>query len=214
MKTKTPHCLIVTALSICAVFHSETLNATSITGPILNPANGHNYFLLEESSWTDAQAEAITFSGNLATIRDAAEESWVFSTFGGFGGINRSLWIGLNDIAVEGTFVWASGEPLTYTNWLPGQPDNNPSDGPEDFVQIIATGNGFNVTPNTWNDIGNTSAGAPQLGPIFGVVEVVPQTSVPEPSGAALFIFGAALGLRLRTLRSNKRNTYQIVSKS
>lgn len=44
---------------------------------------------------------------------DAAEESWVVSTFASY----LPVWIGLNDQAPEGTFVWVSGEPVTYLHW-------------------------------------------------------------------------------------------------
>jgi hypothetical protein len=36
-----------------------------------------------------------------------------------------NLWIGLNDRQVEGTFQWLTGESVFYTNWEPGQPDND-----------------------------------------------------------------------------------------
>ena len=35
------------------------------------------------------------------------------------------LWIGINDIVEEGTFVYGSnGELVTWTNWGPGEPNN------------------------------------------------------------------------------------------
>jgi len=195
MKTKALHSLAITAIFLFAL---ENARANVLTGPIVNPDNGHTYYLLDQSSWTDAQTQALLLGGNLATIRNASEESWVFGTFACYGDVNRSLWIGLNDASVEGTFVWVSGEPVTYTDWLPGQPDNNLSDAPENYVQIIALDNGFNVPANTWNDIGNSGAGFPQLGPIYGVVEVLPDSViVPEPSAAALLCFGSMLSLPL-----------------
>ncbi|XP_071149104.1 uncharacterized protein [Mytilus edulis] len=43
-------------------------------------------------------------------------------------------WIGLTDINTEDTFVWVSGQPLTYTDWYQGtliQPDNRRTNGDE-----------------------------------------------------------------------------------
>ena len=44
----------------------------------------------------------------------------------------------MSDVDVEGDFVWVSGEPLTYTNWSPGEPDNN--SGLQDCAQMSTTG--------------------------------------------------------------------------
>ena len=35
------------------------------------------------------------------------------------------IWIGLNDIANEGTMVWQDGTSLTFSNWMDGQPDGD-----------------------------------------------------------------------------------------
>jgi hypothetical protein len=34
------------------------------------------------------------------------------------------FWIGLTDIFHEGTFVWITGEKVTYTKWYINNPDN------------------------------------------------------------------------------------------
>ena len=34
------------------------------------------------------------------------------------------FWTGFNDIGRGGEFVWTTGEPVTYTNWHPGEPNN------------------------------------------------------------------------------------------
>ncbi|KXJ22252.1 C-type lectin [Exaiptasia diaphana] len=35
------------------------------------------------------------------------------------------FWIGFNDRAKEGTFVWFDGTKSNYTNWKKGEPNNN-----------------------------------------------------------------------------------------
>ncbi|MHC4380242.1 MAG: choice-of-anchor J domain-containing protein [Planctomycetota bacterium] len=83
---------------------------------IVNPNNGHPYFLLGESDFDTAQAMAISL-----------------------GGSQRDLMIGLNDRSLEGTFTWISGEGELYRNWAAGEPNNGGAGG-EDFVQITSNG--------------------------------------------------------------------------
>lgn len=39
-------------------------------------------------------------------------------------GCGEYYWIGLDDRAVEGTFVWNDGSVVGFTNWSSGQPDD------------------------------------------------------------------------------------------
>ena len=102
--------------------------------------NGSQYTLTSYGTWQEAQAQAQSLGGNLVTINNQAEQDWLISTFG----VNQTLWIGLTDEVTEGTFNWVSGEISTYTNWLPGEP-NNGWDG-EDYVEM-----NFG-SPGKWND--------------------------------------------------------------
>jgi hypothetical protein len=123
--------------------------------------NGHTYYRLNSTTWTVAEAFAAdVLGGHLVTIDDAAENDFVQTTFIGLSGPSRA-WIGLSDTAVEGTFVWASGTPLTYTKWEPGEPNNS---GDEDHVAMYAN-NG------RWVDVANL-ANPPGIGSVYGVVEV------------------------------------------
>lgn len=47
-------------------------------------------------------------------------------------------WIGLRDLPQPDTFEWDTEEPLSYTNWVPGEP-NNPG-GTEHCAHIWNTG--------------------------------------------------------------------------
>lgn len=165
----------------------------SVVDTQVNPANGRTYHLLSRSTWTDAEATAVSLGGHLATINDHPEELWVWDTFSGYN--VRLLWIGLNDIAVEGTFVWTSGEPLTYTNWAPSQPLDHHFAGPEDYVQMGYSGNDYR-----WNDLANIDYW--QM-PVQGVVEIVPDTNpIPAPSTLvgllSMGLVGLVIGLRRR----------------
>lgn len=160
----------VDALGI--VFEPVVSSPSVLSGPVTNSANGHVYYLLSGSTWTDAEAKAIQLGGHLVTINDEAENAWVFSTFGSYGGTNRELWIGLNDAAQEGAFVWASGEPVSYTKWYPGDPNNYNN---EDYGAIWAP---VHDSQGRWADWANIAADG-QGNPICGVVEV-PVASPPS----------------------------------
>ncbi len=144
-------------------------------GPIVNPANGHSYYLLVPESWMDAESDAVALGGHLVTPVDADENDWVWETFGPFS--SGPVWIGLSDAAHEGTFVWTSGEPASYLNWwmAGGQPNNG--GGIENYTEM----NNY-----VWND----NAGSTMLP---GVVEVVP-----EPAAAGAWAALATLALRWR----------------
>jgi hypothetical protein len=95
-------------------------------GPIVHPTTGSRYYLLQPGTWSQAEAAAVTVGGHLATINSAEENSFIGSevspvTDSFFAG---DLWIGLTDVASEGTFVWVSSEPVTYTNWGTYEPNN------------------------------------------------------------------------------------------
>ena len=130
------------------VFVSSTLQAGVISGPVVDPANHHSYYLLSADTWTQSEAEAKTLGGDLATIRNAAENTWVFDKFSGG---QRNLWIGLNDGGFTGSFSWASSEPFAYSNWdvAAGQPNL----GPERWDFIVKGNLGNGEAPEKWHDI-------------------------------------------------------------
>ena len=122
-------------------FSAILANAAILAGPFVYPVSGHRYYLLTSNKWIDSQSEAITLGGNLVTINNLAENQWVFDTFGPLAEAQRpatddspSLWIGLSDAALEGTFSWISGEAVLFTYWDVGQPNN--SGGDQDFVEM------------------------------------------------------------------------------
>lgn len=146
--------------------------AEVVFGPVVNPVNGHTYYLLGEDTWENAQKDAERMGGHLATIRNQGEQDWVFNTFGSVGGTNRSLWIGLREVETEGNYQWVSGEPVTYLGWGLGEPNNFGSG--ESFVQMVKAGitNG-SALPGSWNDIASPTLPAwPHYDPVHGVVEV------------------------------------------
>ena len=107
---------------------------------VVNPANGHAYKRIRCESWDDANIQAIAEGAYLVAINDAEEQEWILQTFK-----PHNCWIGLTDYENEGEWVWANGEPVTYTNWAPHE--SKDSDwGNEDFVMIDFSGK--------WSDVG------------------------------------------------------------
>ena len=187
--------LLTVAALLCGLVRS--IATPSILDTAVNPGNGHTYYLLSSSTWTDAESEAVSLGGHLATIRNQTEDDWL----SGLWGVNRNLWIGLYDpnFTTDGSgaqhaadFIWSDGESAGYRNWYPGEPNGNPGEG---YTYMYAQSIGFG---DVWNDLANVSStpGEPNL---FGVVEVVP-----EPSAFILLAQAVLCGLTVKRL--HRRN--------
>ena len=62
-------------------------------------------------------------TGKLFEPRDLATNNLVFDYALRIINSNQ-FWFGINDIDIEGTFQYATGGNLVFTNWFGGQPDN------------------------------------------------------------------------------------------
>ena len=176
-------------------------------------ANQHGYEVVPGfSTWSDAQAAASKAGGYLAVINAVQEDQFVDQLLTSSGATTGSYWIGLTrGASSSGNLNWVTNEPLTYTNWAPGQPDN--TNGNENAGAILwDTAQGTDGFPDSgkWDDLpglGVPSSEAPNPGAQYlktagYVVEFNnPQTSgsgtgsaaVPLPSAAWMFLPGVVV---------------------
>ncbi|MFX0206445.1 MAG: right-handed parallel beta-helix repeat-containing protein, partial [Candidatus Hodarchaeota archaeon] len=100
--------------------------------------DGHEYQLIKTSrTWNDAKTDCEAQGGHLVTITSQEENNFVQNLARG-----DSIWIGLTDETIEGEWQWVTGEPLTYTNWNGGEPNDY---GGEDYTEMQEDG--------LWNDV-------------------------------------------------------------
>lgn len=145
----------------------------------LGTFGGHDYYKSVASNLTitQARAEAATLGGYVVSLNSAAEEAWVASF-----SPTQLYWIGLSDEITEGTYLWDSGEPVTYFN---------PAGG---WWELTAAADDWcvgNWSGMAWKDL-------PSWRTAPGVYEV---EVVPEPASMA------AIGLGLAGLAARKRRS-------
>ncbi len=142
-------------------------------GAVQWQTNGSWYFLTSgaATSWTLAEANAVSNGGHLATIDNAEENRWIGTMFP-----NLNPWIGLfRDLGSSRTdgWKWASGSDSIYRNWAAGEP--NDTNGPNYELKTQLTSSGY------WNDVTDAAT-------LSGLVEVAPQfgpSVIPNPVAEA-----------------------------
>ncbi|XP_070128112.1 low affinity immunoglobulin epsilon Fc receptor isoform X3 [Equus caballus] len=95
------------------------------------------YFGEGPKRWIQARFACSKLHGRLVSIHSQEEQDFLTRHAN-----KKGSWIGLRDLNIEGEFVWMDQNPLDYSNWQPGEP-NNGGQG-EDCVMMRASGH--------WND--------------------------------------------------------------
>jgi basic membrane protein A and related proteins len=116
---------------------------------VYNPENGHWYLVTPGMNWDSAIDYCSSRAGHLLVINDAAENRFIFN-------LDPGAVLGATDRDHEGQWVWSTGEPLSYTNWNAGEPNNCAAEGciPESY--LVYAGNVVQGTiRSTWNDVPN-----------------------------------------------------------
>ena len=131
------------------------------TGP---GANGHWYAITEAAGdFRDIKTLAGSLGGTLVSITSAAENEFVYNNFVALGTCApvwcqpATFYIGLERVSSGGPFAWLTGEPLVFTAWNTGEPNNA---GDERVAHMFKVGGEV-----LWNDISFTS------NPMRGVIE-------------------------------------------
>ncbi|CAM4522330.1 unnamed protein product [Caretta caretta] len=85
------------------------------------PYTGHCYMIHSEPKmWKEALTSCTKEDGDLASIHNIEEHSFIVSQLGYKP--TDELWIGLNDLGIQIYFEWSDKMPVTYTKWLRGEP--------------------------------------------------------------------------------------------
>jgi len=186
---------------IGAMLAASLLAVHTVSAAIIDTVmfSGHKYYLISENTATGAATEAHALGGYLATINNQAEQDFLWNTWKNSLGTGKGLWIGLTDLNsvydhTASNFTWMDGEPVTYTNFAPGEPNDGLSRYREDYVNMDSRF-GYN---GRWNDVPNEGPG---WAPARGIVEV----NAPEAS--TILLLGSGFTAFLLRRRRNKRGS-------
>ncbi|XP_072174986.1 echinoidin-like [Diadema setosum] len=101
----------------------------------------YRYFSGQRLTWQEAETQCQLFTtqcwdknattsqlGHLVSIHSQAEMDFLIALFESVRNKRvtgrQMVWIGLNDLATEGTFVWSDGSDVDYTPWHTDQPND------------------------------------------------------------------------------------------
>lgn len=104
--------------------------------------NKHTYRVFNQRvTWVSAKALCESKGGHLAVVNSPGVQAFI-ETF-----LEDAAWIGGYCTSGNTAWTWITGQPWTYANWAPGQPDT--PGGGEPYAQI---GVGSNFAGGKWNN--------------------------------------------------------------
>ncbi len=119
--------VVVAALGLAA--STPALAQQAVQWRVEDGGNGHWYQLVAAQgvSWSTALSQSQGLGGSLATLVTPAENGFVVTSFQG--ALARYPWIGLKQspsgAEPASGWGWISGEPLSWTNWSPSEPNGD-----------------------------------------------------------------------------------------
>lgn len=168
--------------------------------------DGTTYEVIKENkTWAEAAACAVERGGMLAEINDADEQNAIFSELTSNANIDNSktnspdgrgsyVWIGGNDLNVEGNWIWDGNDDKVGTQFWMGTVTgsavgglyNNWGDEPDDSGGQDALGLALSAWPlgqaGQWNDVDHTNT-------LYFVVEYSSATDIDVELGHAIKLY-------------------------
>lgn len=130
-------------------FCEPGVGCVHLPGATVNFANKDYLFCNASVDYATAKSLCAGFGGEVTTVNNAAENSFLSTEAQAMGLGNP--WIGLTDAASEGTFVWDSGQAVSYLGWCPGEPNNFAEEDCTHLNWVCGDGS------LAWNDIACTA---------------------------------------------------------
>jgi len=139
--------------------------------------NGHYYGLTApRGNWPQTEETAAAKGGHLVTVNSADEQTWLVEQFIRPAILRRTFWIGMTDRQEEGVWTWVSGEPVTYTGWDTGEPNNFGGNEDYSLINFIRARDG-GFREGGWADekrVADTvTANIRARGPYQGIIETL-----------------------------------------
>lgn len=113
--------------------------------PSFTPFQGKCYKFVagsDKMTWQDARTHCINEGANLASVLNTREQAFLTMQMQQY---SQDMWIGMNDVNWEMTFLWTDGKGVLFTNWARGHPSSSPdgrySTSGEEFDCVIIVGN-------------------------------------------------------------------------
>jgi cysteine-rich repeat protein len=134
----------------------------------MDAASGHCYARFDNpTAQESARGTCQSLGGHLVVVMDRAENDLVRTLFTPPSG----FWMGANDIATEGTFLWDDDEPFHFKNFREGEPNGDAS---ENCVHMLDA-------DGSWNDLSCVTSPLPYVCEFEPGPQVFRETTAPKP---------------------------------